>query len=81
MSPTSPRTRVRITIPPRWLTVNEGNVVPVLQVQRQPGAIGQKMPSAALASSDISSGDHGGRNTSSGRTSPMPSIGARNARI
>jgi len=41
----------------------------------------QKMPSDAFASSDISSGDHGGRKTSSGLTSPIPSIGARNARI
>ena len=72
---TSPRQRVRITCVP--LRSVAGARSTAGRYLRQ----GQKTPSAAFASSDIISGLHAGRNTSSGRTSPMPSIGARKARI
>lgn len=82
MAPTSPIALV--------LTTSESHLSGrKLQVQRVPhlgdgvkvGSDPQNIPRAALASSDIISGLHAGRSTISGRTSPIPSRGARNARI
>ena len=84
MAPTSPRQRVWISfLPPEsgiaGATSTSGSSRDVKDGGAERGA--QKMPRAALASSDIISGLHGGRMTISGRTSPTPGTAARKPRI
>lgn len=78
MAPTTPTHRVRIMEQFYRCCRCDVNRVDRIQARSVGDGSCQKMPRAALASSDIISGLHGGRNTISGRTSPTPVTGARN---
>lgn len=77
IAPTTPAARVRINLLPL------GSELQVQVNNRGVGCVngeelGQKYPSAALASSDIISGVHGGRRTISASTDVTPGTPCRN---
>ena len=82
IAPTTPMHLVQIKsrLPSRKLQVQYLSQ-PATRVKPAPHPSGQKIPSAAFASSDIISGLQGGRSTNSGLTSSTLGTPLRNPRI